>query len=305
MKHITDDMIDAVISPKDAQAVLHEAFRMFGMGKAAMQERVRTEAGGVKLSTMGAVIPGQQVAGAKVYSTINGNFNFVILLFSTEDGRALASFEANAITRLRTAACSLIAASYLARPGAKKMTLFGAGVQGKSHAVQFSQVYALDEIRICDPYAPPEIAKELEKSCETKVVICDAQSAIESADIIVTASRSKTPLFEGADISPGCFVGAIGSSLPHTRELDDTALRRSSRIAVEWLHQTSQEAGDLVLAQPGLVTPGKLVELGELVTGKSKGRGGDDEITIYKSVGVGLEDIALAGLAWERLNCEK
>jgi ornithine cyclodeaminase len=301
MQHITDDMIDAAVSPQDAQQVLLDAFRSFGHGQAAMQERIRTEAQGVKLSTLGAVIPDQKVAGAKVYTTIQGQFTFVIVLFSTEDGRALASFDAGAITRLRTAACSLIAARHLARPGARQMALFGAGVQGRAHAIQMAQAFDLEEIRVCDPYALPGLAADLQRQCGTPVRLCDAAETVAGADIVVTASRSTTPLFSGDELKPGCFVAAIGSSLPHTRELDDRALERAARIAVEWLPQTLREAGDLVLARPGLVSPEKLVELGALVTGAAPGRQNDDEITLYKSVGVGLEDVALAGLAWQRV----
>ncbi len=301
MQHITDDMIDAAVSPQDAQQVLLDAFRSFGHGQAAMQERIRTEAQGVKLSTLGAVIPEQKVAGAKVYTTIQGQFTFVIVLFSTEDGRALASFDAGAITRLRTAACSLIAARHLARPGARQMALFGAGVQGRAHAIQMAQAFDLEEIRVCDPYALPGLAADLQRQCGTPVRLCDAAETVAGADIVVTASRSTTPLFSGDELKPGCFVAAIGSSLPHTRELDDRALERAARIAVEWLPQTLREAGDLVLARPGLVSPEKLVELGALVTGALPGRQSDDEITLYKSVGVGLEDVALAGLAWQRV----
>ncbi|MDO9032327.1 MULTISPECIES: ornithine cyclodeaminase family protein [Hydrogenophaga] len=301
MQHITDDMIDAAVSPQDAQQVLLDAFRSFGHGQAAMQERIRTEAQGVKLSTLGAVIPEQKVAGAKVYTTIQGQFTFVIVLFSTEDGRALASFDAGAITRLRTAACSLIAARHLARPGARQMALFGAGVQGRAHAIQMAQAFDLEEIRVCDPYALPGMAADLQRQCGTPVRLCDAAETVAGADIVVTASRSTTPLFSGDELKPGCFVAAIGSSLPHTRELDDRALERAARIAVEWLPQTLREAGDLVLARPGLVSPEKLVELGALVTGAAPGRQSDDEITLYKSVGVGLEDVALAGLAWQRV----
>ncbi len=301
MQHITDDMIDAAVSPQDAQQVLLDAFRSFGHGQAAMQERIRTEAQGVKLSTLGAVIPEQRVAGAKVYTTIKGQFTFVIVLFSTEDGRALASFDAGAITRLRTAACSLIAARHLARPHSRQMALFGAGVQGRAHAVQMAQAFALEEIRVCDPYAPPGLAADLQRECGTAVRLCGASEAVAGADIVVTASRSTNPLFGGDELKAGCFVAAIGSSLPHTRELDDRALERASRIAVEWMPQTLREAGDLVLARPGLVSADKLVELGALVAGAAPGRQSEDEITLYKSVGVGLEDIALAGLAWQRL----
>lgn len=301
MQHITDAVVDATITPEQAQPVLLDAFERFGRGEAAMQERIRTEAGGVKLSTLGAVIPGQEVAGAKVYTTIKGQFTFVILLFSTVDGRALASFDAGAITRLRTAACSVIAARHLARAGARRLALFGAGVQGRMHAQQMAKAFALHDIRVCDPYASPTVAEELQALCGVPVRLCDADEAVDDADIVVTASRSTTPLFGGAQLKPGAFVAAIGSSLPHTRELDDTALQRASVIAVEWKPQTLREAGDLVLAAPEVLREEQIVELGELVTGQHPGRQDDSAITLYKSVGVGLEDVALAGLVWQRL----
>ncbi|MCA6217139.1 ornithine cyclodeaminase family protein [Ideonella sp. B7] len=303
MRHITDSMIDAVLRPEDAQLVLREAFEQFGRGQAAMQARERTEAGGIKLSTLGAVIPGQGVAGAKVYTTLQGRFTFVILIFSTTDGRPLASMDALAITRLRTAACSVIAARHLARPDCQTLALFGAGTQGTAHAEQMAAAYGLREIRICDHHPTAEAAQRLALRCHTQVRLCDcADEALDGADLVVTASRATEPLFDGDKLPPGCFVAAIGSSLPHTRELDDRALARASRIAVEWKPQSLHEAGDLILAAPGLVTDGKLVELGALVSGQAPGRQHDDEITIYKSVGVGLEDIALAGLAYRRLS---
>lgn len=301
MQHITDEMIDAAIGPDDAQQVLLDAFRSFGSGRAAMQERIRTEAGGVKLSTLGAVIPDQQVAGAKVYTTIQGQFSFVILLFSTVDGRPLASFDAQAITRLRTAACSAIAARHLARANSRRLALFGAGVQGRAHAVQMAKAFDLEQILVCDPYAAADLVEQLRQACGTAVRLCDADEAVADADIVVTASRATHPLFAGDRLKLGCFIAAIGSSLPHTRELDDRALARASVVAVEWLPQTQREAGDLVLAAPSVLSPEKLVELGALVTGQAPGRQNDQDITVYKSVGVGLEDVALAGLAYRRI----
>ena len=300
MQHITDDMIDAAVTPQDAQAVLLDAFQRFGRGEAAMQERIRTEAGGVKLSTLGAVIPGQAVAGAKVYTTIQGQFAFVILLFSTEDGRPLASFDANAITRLRTAACSVIAARHLARPASRCLALLGAGVQGRAHALQLSRAYDLQRILVHDPYAPPDLPDTLARQCGVAVQPCEAAEAVAQADIVVTASRSTTPLFSGDALRPGTFVAAIGSSLPHTRELDDAALSRASTIVVEWRRQSLQEAGDLVLADPALEVASKVVELGDLVCGRFKRQPAGDGISLYKAVGVGLEDIALAGLAYRK-----
>jgi len=301
MLHITDAMIDAVLGPADARQALLEALASFGAGRGAMQERVRTEAGGVKISTMGAVLPDQGFAGAKVYTTIKGQFDFVILLFSAESGRPLASLEANAITRLRTAASSVIAARHLARPDARRLAVFGAGVQGRAHALQFAQAFPLQEIRLVDPYAAPDTAAQVEAACGVRVRMADAAAAVDNADIVVTASRSTTPLFDGASLAPGTFVAAIGSSLPTTRELDDTALRRAARIVLDWAPQTLREAGDLMQAGPGCLAPEKLADLADVVAGRKPGRADPGEITIYKAVGVGLQDVALAGLAYRRI----
>ena len=127
---------------------------------------------------------------------------------------------------------------------------------------------------------------------------------IGAADIIVTASRAKEPLFNGEHVAPYAFVAAIGSSLPHTRELDDALLARAQLIAVEWKKQATSEAGDLVLADPGLSLAGKLVELGDIVSGRYA-VSAQPGIRLYKAVGVGLEDIALAGLAYQNYLASK
>ena len=302
MLHVTDAMIDRHVTAADAQAAMLEAFRSFGRGAAAMQQRIRTEAGGVKLSTLGAVIPTQQVAGAKVYTTIAGQFSFVILLFSTVDGRPLASFDAGAITRLRTAACTVLAAQRLARADAATLALFGAGTQGVQHALQLSAALPLQRILICDPFADAGAADRLAAQCGVPAAFAPADEAVAAADIIVTASRSTTPLFAGTLVKPGTFVAAIGSSLPHTHELDDALLSRAAAVVVEWRPQSLREAGDLVLADKTVLPDSKIVELADVLLDTTPVRRHADDIVIYKSVGVGLEDVALAGVAWQRIN---
>ncbi len=301
MKHITDSTVETLIDGADAQGILTDAFLQFGRGQAAMQERMRTEALDVKLSTLGAVIPGQDVAGAKVYTTVDGRFSFVILLFSTTDGRPLASFDAAAITRLRTAACSVIAARHLAIAEPRRMALFGCGTQGREHALQMARAYPLEEIRVCDPRADESLAHDLERDCQVRVRLVAPEEAIADCEIVVTASRARKPVFAGARLARGSFVAAIGSSLPTTRELDDTTLARASVVAVDWRAQAMRESGDLALVDQEALPPGKVVELGELLTGQARGRHHDTEITVYKAVGVGLQDIALAGEVWRRL----
>ena len=124
------------------------------------------------------------------------------------------------------------------------MVLFGAGVQGREHAQQMAGAYHLTELRVCDPFAASEVFADLERRCGVAVRRCgDADEALAGADIVVTASRSKTPLFDGDRLPKGAFVAAIGSSLPDTRELDDRALARASVVAVDWASAGQEGSG--------------------------------------------------------------
>ena len=280
--HFSDAEVERVLREADVEAALREAFVALAVGRAAQQPRMRTDAGGVKLSTLGAVLPTLGVAGARIYSTIGGAFSFLIVLFSSETGHPIATFEANAITRRRTAAVSLLAARAVAPADPRAIAIFGTGAQGQSHAEAFARAHPRAELRIVRRDAPAS----------------EARSALSGAGIVVTATRSSVPLFDGAWVEPGALVCAVGSSRPDARELDDALLRRCARVIVEWREQSLREAGDLVLLPAALRKRLAFVELGEVLAGKSRGRTREDEIVVFKSVGVGLEDIAVAGLAY-------
>ncbi len=300
MIHVSDEQIEHLLSPLAVQQALHSAFCSLGHGDAALQERIRTEAQGVKLSTLGAVLPQQGYVGAKVYTTIAGQFRFVILLFSAADGAPLATFDAGAITRLRTAATTVLAARKMARPESRVLAVLGAGLQGAEHARQLHAAFDLEQILLVDAYDAEAKAAQLAEECAIAVTATDTRTAVSEAQMIITASRATTPLFDGHLIRPGTFIGAIGSSLPNTRELDDVALQRARRIVVDWRQQAMQEAGDLVLAAPSCLEPSKVHELATVLNDASFAVGADD-ISIYKSVGIGLQDIAIAGLAYATL----
>ncbi len=303
MIHLTDAQIDDLINIDDAIPGLQQGFRALASGNAAVQQRVRTEAGGVKLSTLGAVVPELGVAGAKVYSTIAGRFNFSIVLFSTVDGSLLATLDANAITRMRTAATTVVAVRALARKQAATAAIFGTGVQGRAHALALAAHTELMLFRVVGLEGREELAEEIKAAGASRgveAVVCDAADAVLGADVIVTATRATGTLFDGTTVCPGALVAAIGSSLPNTRELDDTLIARASRIVVELRQQARQEAGDLLLVQPGTFSWADTVELGDVLLGNAKGRVRDDDIIVYKAVGIGLQDIVLAGIAWEK-----
>ncbi|MGF6917250.1 ornithine cyclodeaminase family protein [Paraburkholderia sp. 40] len=303
MIHLNDAQIDALVGFDEAIPTLEQAFRALSRGRAAVQRRVRTEAGGLKLSTLGAVLPEAGVTGAKVYTTINGRFSFSIVLFSTDDGRPLATLDANALTRIRTAATTVLAVRALAREDARAVAIFGTGVQGRAHAQALAAHTGLQSFRIVGLDNVVQVVDELNarhRARGVKATAGEAAEAVRDADVIVTATRATGALFDGATLAPGAMVAAIGSSLPYTRELDDTTLARASRIVVELHEQAREEAGDLVQAAPGTFDWRNVVELGDVLEGRASGRVRSEDIVVYKAVGIGLQDVALAGLAWRK-----
>ncbi|MBC8736438.1 ornithine cyclodeaminase family protein [Paraburkholderia sp. UCT31] len=303
MIHLNDAQIDALVGFDEAIPTLEQAFRALSRGRAAVQRRVRTEAGGVKLSTLGAVLPEAGVTGAKVYTTINGRFSFSIVLFSTDDGRPLATLDANALTRIRTAATTVLAVRALAREDARAVAIFGTGVQGRAHAQALAAHTGLQSFRIVGLDNVEQVVDELNarhRARGVKATAGEAAEAVRDADVIVTATRATGALFDGATLAPGAMVAAIGSSLPYTRELDDTTLARASRIVVELHEQAREEAGDLVQAAPGTFDWRNVVELGDVLEGRASARVRSEDIVVYKAVGIGLQDVALAGLAWRK-----
>ncbi|WP_341668367.1 ornithine cyclodeaminase family protein [Alcaligenes sp. SDU_A2] len=298
MLHLSDQQLHSLLDAPAVQAVLEDAFSQFGREQAAQQRRMRTEAAGIRLSTLGAVIPGQQVAGAKIYTTVQGVFNFVIVLFDTVSGAALATFDAGAITQWRTAACSVLAARRGANPLSQTLGVLGLGAQGLAHARQFCRAFDVRRVLVWSPTLDRARCHQLEWECGVPVQAARPDEIAAQADILVTASRSREPLFDGRLLKPGCFVAAVGSSLPTARELDDACLRRARKIVVEWAPQTLAEAGDLRLAASDCGIQEKLCEMSDWLK-LAPGQGYDLQgICVYKSVGVAIEDIAVAGLAY-------
>jgi ornithine cyclodeaminase len=272
--------VERALEGADLEGALRTAFVDLALGRAAQQPRMRTDAGGVKLSTLGAVVPSQGVVGAKVYTTIAGRFDFVIVLFSTRDGRPIATLEANAITRRRTAAVSLLAARAGAPHAVSSIVVFGTGVQAKAHAEAFGRAYPGARLRMI-----------------ARGEMHEARAALAEAQVVVTATRATEPLFDGAWLAPGTFVAAVGSSRPDTRELDDACFARAASVIVEWKAQALAEAGDLLKLGPAVRDRLQLLELGDVLAGHVPARRSRDDIVIFKSVGVGIEDVVVAGLA--------
>jgi len=299
MKLITNQQVSELVTTADAVQAMREAF--LATGGAAQQARVRTSAAnGVMLSMMGAVIPGAGIVGAKVYTTIKGNFRFVITLFSSETGEPLAAIEGDTMTGLRTAAATAVACDALARREVEVLSVIGTGVQARAHIPALLQVRGFKEILIAGLSGQQALADEVTAAYGVPARVVSIDEAAAQGDVLVTVTRAATPLFAGELIKPGAFVAAVGASKATVRELDDTAIGRAAALVVEWKPQAQLEAGDLLQCAPGTFSWDDVWELGQAVCGSMTYVRRPQDIVIYKAIGIGLEDVALAGLAYRK-----
>jgi len=301
MQLITEAQVASVLTPTAARHALHDAFVQMGRGQGSVLARGRAagelDGASLGISAMGAVLAAAGVLGTKVYSTRNGQFQFVVTLFSATTGLPLATLEANELTRLRTSAATAVAADALARKDAKVLAVFGAGTQARAHVEALRLVRNFERVLVCARSGAEAFAAEIGAEA------VDAATAASQADVIITATRSNEALFDGALVKPGAFVGAVGSSKPIARELDDSLLARAALIAVEWKPAAEAEAGEFKRAAPGVIAPERVAELGQLLAAPRERKA--DDIVVYKSVGIGLEDVAIAHWIFEHLNNTK
>ena len=209
-----------------------------------------------------------------------------ILLFKPETGEPLVSMDGRLITEVRTAAVSAVATKYLARPDASVLALIGSGVQARSHLEALRLVRGFEEVRVWSPRNAGAFARQFAGVRATS----SAEEAVRDADVVVTATTSKVPVLFGEWLSPGAHINAVGGLSPW-RELDDEVLRRA-RIYVDSREAAFKESGDVIAAGEAFA------EVGEVIIGAKPGRRSADEVTLFKSLGLAVEDVATADLVY-------
>jgi ornithine cyclodeaminase/alanine dehydrogenase-like protein (mu-crystallin family) len=212
----------------------------------------------------------------------------MILLFRPETGEPLVTMDGRLITEMRTAAASAVATDCLARADASVLAILGSGVQARSHLEALLLVRKFREVRVWSPRNSSEFARRHAISAAAS-----AAEAVRGADVIVVATAAMTPVLMGEWLSPGAHINAVGATRPNWRELDDETLRRA-RIYVDSREAAVKESGDIIAA--GHI----FAEIGEVIAGLKNGRESDQEITLFKSVGVAVEDIVAADLVYEK-----
>ena len=231
-----------------------------------------------------------------------------VLLFDSERGSLEAVIDATSVTAIRTAAVSGAATRLLARAGAGDLALVGSGVQAATHLAAMLAVRRIRRVRVAsrDFSAARAFAQRQSRRHGIAVeAVASVREAVADADIVCTVTSSREPVVLGDWLAPGAHVNAVGSSVASARELDTAAVARA-RLYVDRRESALSEAGDFLIAKrEGAVGDGHIVgEIGEVLTGKAPGRGSDAEITLFKSVGLAVEDVACARHIAEKARSE-
>ena len=225
----------------------------------------------------------------------------LVALFDGERGNPVALMEASSITAIRTAAVSGAATKLLARKGASRLAILGAGVQARTHLEAMLVAHPFEHVVFWNRDRDKALRLRERARERLKTDVAETpQDAVRNADVVCTVTASREPVLRGEWLLPGAHVNAVGASLRTTRELDTEAVRRS-RIYVDRRESALNEAGDLLIPmQEGAISAGAIVgEIGEVLIGTAPGRRDDREITLFKSLGLAVEDLACAHFLYD------
>ncbi len=305
--------IRRLLPPPDAIEVMAEALAAMTRGEATNPLRTKLWTPGKEglLGMMPAHLAAPPLLGIKVVTVFPGahevgldSHQGAVLLFEAEHGAMLAILDAAALTAIRTAAVSALATRLLAREGTADLAILGAGVQAWSHLVALAQERPLTRVRVWSrTRARAEtLAQRAQRELgETVEVAPSAEAAVTGAEIVCTVTTAREPVLSGAWLAPGAHVNAVGSSTPAAQEIDGETVARS-RVFADRRESALVEAGDLLGAvRDGAIEEIRIeAELGEVLLGRHPGRESEDEITLFESLGLGVEDLGAAWRIYER-----
>lgn len=311
---LDQQQVAAHLPMAECMDVVADALRALAEGEAQLPLRtiIRLPDGRSAFGAMPAYLGRPAAIGLKAITVFPGNegsaldsHQGAVLLFEAEQGRLLAVMDASSITAIRTAAVSGVATRLLAREDARQLGILGSGVQAWTHleamllarpSIETVHVWSRDAA-----HARRFAQRARERWGERVRAVGSAEDAVVRSDVVCTVTASREPVLAGAWLSPGAHVNAVGASLPHARELDTDAVRRA-RLYVDRRESALAEAGDfLIPKREGAIGDDHIVgEIGELLLGRIDGRRSTDEITVFKSLGLAVEDVAAAWHVYHR-----
>ncbi|HKW52004.1 MAG TPA: ornithine cyclodeaminase family protein [Candidatus Eisenbacteria bacterium] len=299
--------VPLLLPMRECVTLMAEALQGLARGEAVQPLRSvtpRPDGSGV-LGSMPAILGTPRALGVKVITVTPANHGTpfdshqgAVLLFEAEHGSLVAVIDATSITSIRTAAVSAVATDALARRGVTSAAILGSGVQAATHLEALRVVRPIERVRVWSrtlEHAKAFAARESARHAIRIEAARSAREAVEGAEVVCVATAAREPVLCGEWISPGAHVNAVGACVPTHRELDTAAVRRA-RLFVDRRESALHEAGDILIPiREGAIGENHIVgEIGEVLLGRLKGRGGDEEITLFKSLGLAIEDVAAA-----------
>lgn len=277
---------------------VESAHRDLALGQAQDTPRARTRLPQTALHILQGALPAQGVLGYKAYTSNRSGNRFLVHLFDAASGRLRAMIEADYLGMIRTGAASGVAAKWLARPEAKVAGVFGAGWQAEGHVRAICEALPLECVKVFARQADKLAAfcQRLSEQTGVRVVpAASAEEAVRDSDLLGTVTTAAQPLFDAVWLSPGTHINAAGSNALIRQELSEATLRRCGLIAVDTVATALAEAGDLLpLLEKGRLQPRQMVELGEVIIGRQPGRESAEQITVFESQGLAIQDLAVA-----------
>ena len=302
---LTATDVKASLSMEGAMEAMRSAFRQLSAGRVSMPLRSRVETpGGVSL-IMSAYLHQSHELGVKVVSIYDENpqkglprVTATALVLNPQTGQPKAFMDAESLTALRTGAAGGLAVDILARRNAETIALFGTGIQGRAQLRAVLKVRPIKRVSLFDTGSgsAQRLAAEMTSWADApEVSVTESRAeAVKAADIVIAATNSYTPVFNGQDLRPGTHVTGVGSFTPDMQEIDSFTLRRA-KVFVDSRQACLAEAGDIIMGRAEIQA-----ELGEVLNGSQPGRQAEDDITFFKSVGLAVQDAAVAGLILEK-----
>jgi alanine dehydrogenase len=301
--YITEHDVEKLLDMRTAIEAVEEAFRQWADGKAMNVPRVRAKAPGVILHSMSAAADYLGLVGWKNYTTTAKGAQFLVGLYDAQTGALVALIEADRLGQYRTAATTAVAVEWMAHLEAAEMGLFGTGKQART---QLEAVSIARPIKRCYVYGRDEERRECfadEMSGRLGIEIIPVDRPFEAAaelPIVVTATTSATPVFDGNDLAEGTLVCAVGSNWPRRAEIDVHTIRRADNVVCDSVEACRHEAGDFAEAiENGIFDWTRAVDLAEVVAGRAVGRNNPQSVTLFKSVGLAIEDVAVGAMLVE------
>jgi alanine dehydrogenase len=301
--YLTEKNVEQLITMSLTLEAVEEAFCHLGQGKAENIPRRRLHAPRGMLNLMAASLPELGYMGYKSYTVFSGRARFLIHLYSTESGELLAILEADRLGQMRTGAASGVATRWMARVDSKVVGIIGCGWQAHSQLEAVCQVRPPNLV-IASGRSPERLKEFCAVMQERLQVPCmpagSSDEVLETADILITITSSVSPVFDGDKLKRGTHINAAGSNFLMKRELDEACVRKCTSIVVDFKEQAKLECGEfLAPVEKGLLNWERVRELGEVVTTRFLPRTDPQDITLFKSLGLALEDVAVAGKLYQ------